>query len=218
MGSCCLVAICTTRGYDASSGCREPVCIFHIPSTTCRGYTRLLGILDMPIKIPLAEGPSNTVSYVFICVGTIWYYIWLNLYVYMHILIGKSPHVNSFPIFAIILGVTLPWLTSTHVWPSPQLRRWRGSTKRILARAQRDTGTRGLPPASHDLILEKFMRRHGSWSKDIYTVYTWSLGCIVCRTLAEDLGTNIITGKEIPHGTTMNKNQGDGKTRQRNSL
>lgn len=84
MGSCCLVAICTTRGYDASSGCREPVCIFHIPSTTCRGYTRLLGILDMPIKIPLAEGPSNTVSYVFICVGTIWYYIWLNLYIYIY--------------------------------------------------------------------------------------------------------------------------------------
>lgn len=80
------------------------MCIFHIPSTTCQGYTRLLGILDMPIKIPLAEGPSNTVSYVFICVGTIWYYIWLNLYIYMHILIGKSPHVNSFPIFAINFG------------------------------------------------------------------------------------------------------------------
>lgn len=60
------------------------MCIFHIPSTTCQGYTRLLGILDMPIKMPLAEGPSNTVSYVFICVGTIWYYIWLNLYIYIY--------------------------------------------------------------------------------------------------------------------------------------
>ena len=38
------------------------------------------------------------------------------------------------------------------------------------------------------------------------------------RILAGDLETDIITGKEIPHGTAMNKNQGDGKTRQRNSL
>lgn len=124
----------------------------------------------------------------------------------MHILIGKSPHVNIFPMFAIIWGGFIPWLRHTRLHLScagdEEVRKeyWQ-ELKETLAR--------------EDFLHPRFdfgriMRRH-CWSKDIYTVYTRSLGCIVYRTLAEDLETDIITGKEIPHGTDMNKNQPDGK-------